>query len=61
MSKRATKREKESRVAPATELVGEGQPSSSINTLVAIKFGISIIRARQITSNPYLLIKNDIE
>ncbi len=61
MSKRATKQETESRVAHAAELVTEGQAYSSITTLIAAKYGISRRRARQITSNAYLLLKNDIE
>ena len=61
MSKRATKKETESIVAHAVELVAEGQAYSSITTLLASKYGISIRRAMQITSNAYLLLKNDIE
>ena len=61
MSKRATKPGTESRVAHAAELVAEGQAYSSITTLIAAKYGISRRRARQITSNAYLLLKNDIE
>jgi hypothetical protein len=60
MPKRATKQETELRVAHAAELVAEGQAYSSITSLVAAKYGISR-RARQITSNAYLLLKNDIE
>ena len=61
MHKRATKQETELRVAHAAELVAEGQAYFSITTLVAAKFGISRRRARQITSNAYLLLKDDIE
>ena len=61
MSKRATKQETELRVAHAAELVAEGQAYSSITSLVAGKYEISRRRARQITSNAYLLLKNDIE
>ena len=61
MSKRATKHETELRVAFAAELVAEVQAYLSINSLVAAKYGISRRRARQITSNAYLLLKNDIE
>ena len=61
MSKRATKQETELRVAHAAELVAEGQAYSSITTHVAAKYGISRRRARQITSNAYLLLKDDIE
>ena len=57
MSKRATKQETELRVAHAAELVAEGQAYSSITSLVAAKYGISRRRARQITSNSYLLLK----
>ena len=60
MSKRATKQETELRVAQSAELVAEGQSYSSITSLVAEKYRISR-RARQITSNAYLLLKNDIE
>ena len=61
MHKRATKHETELRVAHAAELVAEGQAYSSITSLVAKKYGISRRRARQITSNAYLLLKDDIE
>ena len=61
MPKRATKQETELRVAHAAELVAEGQAYSSITSLVAAKYGISRRRARQITSNAYLLLKDDIE
>jgi len=61
VSIRATKQETELRVAHASELVAEGQAYSSITSLVAAKYGISRRRARQITSNAYLLLKDDIE
>ena len=61
MHKRSTKQETELRVAHAAELVAEGQAYSSITSLVAAKYRISRRRARQITSNAYLLLKNDIE
>jgi len=61
MPKRATKQETELRVAHAAELVVEGQSYSSITSLVAEKYRISRRRARQITSNAYLLLKDDIE
>ena len=61
MSKRATKQETELRVAHAAELVAEGQSYSSITSLVAAKQVISRRRARQITSNANLLLKDDIE
>ena len=60
-SQRATKQETELRVAHAAELVAEGQAYSSITSLVAAKYGISRRRARQITSNAYLLLKDDLE
>ena len=61
MPKRAAKQETELRVVNAAELVAEGQACSSITSLVAAKFEISRRRARQITSNAYLLLKDDIE
>ena len=61
MSKRATKQETESRVAYAAELVVEGQAYSSITPLVAAKYNISRRRAREITSNAYFLLKDDLE
>ena len=61
MPKRATKQETELRVAHAAELVAEGQAYSSITSLIAAKYGISRRRARQITSDAYLLLKNYIE
>ena len=42
MPKRATKQETELRVAHAAELVAEGQAYSSITSLIAAKYGISI-------------------
>ena len=61
MSKRAIKQETDLRVAHAAELVAEGQAHSSITSLVAAKYGISRRRARQITSNAFLFLKDDIE
>ena len=61
MSIRETKYETEWRVAHGAELVAEGQAYSSITSLVATKYEISRRRARQITSNAYLLLKDDIE
>ena len=60
-SKRATKKETETRVAHAAELVLEGQAYSAVTSLVAEKYDISRRRARQIASNAYLLIKDDVE
>ena len=59
--KRATKKETETRVAHAAELVLEGQAYSAVTSLVAEKYDISRRRARQIASNAYLLIKDDVE
>ena len=59
--KRATKKETETRVAHAAELVLEGQAYSAFTSLVAEKYSISKRRARQIASNAYLLIKDDVE
>ena len=61
MSKRATKQETELRVAHTAELVAEGDVYSSFTSVVDPKDGISRRRAKQITSNAYLLLKNDIE
>ena len=61
MIKGATKQETGLRVAHAAELVVEGQAFSSITFLVTPKYGISRRRASQITSNAYLLLKDDIE
>ena len=61
MSKRAAKQETELRVAYAAELVTEGQAYFSITSVAAAKYGISKRRARQITSNAYLFLKDDIE
>tara|TARA_B100000214_G_C23556264_1_gene440757 strand:+ start:116 stop:280 length:165 start_codon:yes stop_codon:yes gene_type:complete len=43
------------------ELVAEGQAYSSTTTHVAAKHNISRRRAREMTSNSYLLLKDDIE
>ena len=59
--KRATKKETETRVAHAAELVLEGQAYSAVTSLVAEKYNISRRRARQLASNAYLLIKDDVE
>jgi len=59
--KRATKKETETRVAHAAELVLEGKAYSAVTSLVAEKYNISRRRARQIASNAYLLIKDDVE
>ena len=59
--KRATKKETETRVAHAAELVLEGQAYSAVTSLVAEKYNISRRRARQIASSAYLLLKNDVE
>ena len=59
--KRATKKETETRVAHAAEFVLEGQAYSAVTSLVAEKYDISRRRARQIASNAYLLIKDDVE
>ena len=59
--KRATKKETETRVAHAAELVLEGQAYGAVTSLVAAKYDISKSRARQIASNAYLLIKDDVE
>ena len=61
MPNRATKQETELRVAHAAELVAEGCAYSSITTDIAAKYNISRRRAREITSNAYLLLKDDIE
>ena len=58
--KRATKKETEKRVAHAAEFVLEEQAYSAVTSLVAAKYEISRRRARQITSNAYLLLKDDI-
>ena len=44
--KRATKKETETRVAHAAELVLEGQAHSAVTSLVAEKYNISRRRAR---------------
>ena len=59
--KRTTKKETETRVAHAAELVLEGQAYSAVTSLVAEKYDISRRRARQIASHAYLLIKDDVE
>ena len=61
MPKRATKQETESRVPHDAGLVAEGQAYSSITLLVAAKYRISRRREGQLTSNAYLLLKDDIE
>ena len=61
MSKRASKKEMESRVAEAAELVLQGQAYSLITSHVAEKYSISRRQARRIASEAYLLLKNDIE
>ena len=61
MSKRASKKEMESRVAEAAELVLQGQAYSLITSHVAEKYSISRRQARRITSAAYHLIKDDIE
>ena len=59
--KRATKKETETRVAHAAELVLEGQAYSLVTSLVSEKYDISRSRPRHIASSPYLLIKDDVE
>ena len=61
MSKRASKKETETRVAHAADLVLEGQAYSTVTSLIAEKYSISRRRARQIASAAYLLIKDDVE
>ena len=61
MSKRASKKEMETRVADAAELVLQGQAYSLITSHVAEKYSISRRQARRITADAYLLLKNDIE
>ncbi len=61
MSKIAPKQETELRLAHAAELVAEGKAYSSITTHVSAKYNISKRITREITSNAYLLIKNDSE
>ena len=46
---------------PCAELVLEGQAYSAVTSLVSQKYDISRCRARQIASNAYLLIKDDVE
>ena len=61
MSKRASKKEMESRVAEAAELVLQGQAYSLITSHVAEKYSISRRQARRITSDAYILLKDDIQ
>ena len=61
MTKRATKKETELRVAHAAELVADGKSYSSVTSLVAEKYTISRRRARQIASSAYPLLKEDVE
>ena len=61
MSKRASKKEMETRVADAAELVLQGQAYSLITSHVAEKYSISRRQARRIAADAYLLLKNDIE
>ena len=61
MSKRSSKKEMESRVAEAAELVLQGQAYSLITSHVAEKYSISRRQARRIAADAYLLLKNDIE
>ena len=61
MAKRATKQDTELRIAPTAKLVAELQAYSSITSLVAAKYGLSRRRDIEITSNAYLLLKDDIE
>ena len=61
MSKSASKKEMELRVADAAELVLQGQAYSLITSHVAEKYSISRRQARRIAADAYLLLKNDIE
>ena len=61
MSKRASKKEMESRVSEAAELVLQGQAYSLITSHVAEKYSISRRQARRIAADAYLLLKQDIE
>ena len=61
MSKRAIKKEMELRVADAAELVLQGQAYSLITSHVAEKYSISRRQARRITSDAYILLKDDIQ
>ena len=61
MSKRASKKEMELRVADAAELVLQGQAYSLITSHVAEKYSISRRQARRITSDAYILLKDDIQ
>ena len=60
MSKRASKKEMETRVADAAELVLQGQAYSLITSHVAEKYSISRRQARRIAADAYLLLKEDI-
>ena len=60
MSKRASKKEMELRVADAAELVLQGQAYSLITSHVAEKYSISRRQARRIAADAYLLLKEDI-
>ena len=59
MSKRASKKETETRFAHTAELFLEGQDYSAVTSLIAEKYTVSMRRARQIASAAYLLIKDD--
>jgi len=61
MPKRANKKEMESRVAVAAEMVAEGKSYSSVTSHVAEKYSISRRQARRIASNAYILLKDDVE
>ena len=61
MPKRANKKEMESRVADAAEMVAEGKSYSSVTSHVAEKYSISRRQARRIASNAYILLKDDVE
>ena len=61
MSKRASKKEMESRVAEAAELVLQGQAYSLITSHVAEKYSISRRQARRIAADAYLLLKQEVE
>ena len=61
MGKRASKKEMETRVSEAAELVLQGHAYSLITSHVAEKYSISRRQARRITADAYLLLKNDFE
>ena len=61
MGKRASKKEMETRVSEAAELVLQGKAYSLITSHVAEKYSISRRQARRITADAYLLLKNDFE